>query len=784
MALADKRLPSVGWPPALAERGHFEHRIIPALRRQAPWIAISALLVLGFSAVLTARQVPVYSASVSLRVEDRPRDGSGGMLPLMGSSPAIETEIEMLRSRSVALDVVRRLALNATVIVPPSVSRQDVFQSIAVDAHATRGNYRVSRLPSEVSLLAPNGTRIRGEYLESLSASGLTLSVARPRTGASDEVVIAVGDTLGPAETLRANLRVTRPQANANLVVATFEGTDAALTSEVANEIARSYLERRNAMQKRKAGATVQFLRTQEVGIGRQLESAESVLETFRRERLMVDPQAQSSEQMRRLADIRVRRVELEARGEALRTLLATASRPGDSTMWTAVAVNPAIASNAAISDLLLQLTRLETDRIQLSERRTADDPDMRSLQSTTDVLTRRLTALVQGQLRALDEELRGQRSVQGGLDSALLRIPAADLEYGRLRRNVDVLSQLHTLLQTRLKEAEIAEAVEAADIQVVDLAVMPMAPIRPRPRANLLFGLVAGLVLGLVVALMRELSDTVMRSRNDVRTLTDVRVLASIPHQSRGLRLRGDTDRGVQERLVTKYAPQSPAAEAFRALRTSITVPGGPTNGACRILVVTSAEPQTGKSTTAANLAVTLAEQGKRVLLLEADHRRPVLHRVFGVPRDPGLTDVLVARVSFEQAIHDIAVSGHGTGTLAFLAGGTRVSNPADILGSIAMRQLLELQSSRFDSIILDTPPMGLVTDAAVAIDVGSADGVILVARMGATHSESLRRAVEELQAMNAPLSGLVLTDVRRRDDHYGSYYGQYYGPEDVHAN
>ena len=166
------------------------------------------------------------------------------------------------------------------------------------------------------------------------------------------------------------------------------------------------------------------------------------------------------------------------------------------------------------------------------------------------------------------------------------------------------------------------------------------------------------------------------------------------------------------------------------------------------------------------------------------ADHRRPVLHRVFGVPRDPGLTDVLVARVSFEQAIHDIAVSGHGTGTLAFLAGGTRVSNPADILGSIAMRQLLELQSSRFDSIILDTPPMGLVTDAAVAIDVGSADGVILVARMGATHSESLRRAVEELQAMNAPLSGLVLTDVRRRDDHYGSYYGQYYGPEDVHAN
>jgi capsular exopolysaccharide synthesis family protein len=360
-------------------------------------------------------------------------------------------------------------------------------------------------------------------------------------------------------------------------------------------------------------------------------------------------------------------------------------------------------------------------------------------------------------------------------LDARLEAVPATELQLARLRRQVELMGQLYTLLQTRLKEAEIAEAAEIANIQVVDPAVAPTWPIRPRKAANLLFGLLAGLLLGLVVALARELADTVVRSRDEAVMLTDLPVLAAIPRhrlQDGGAR---DPVGSVEGRLVTRHSPRSPAAEAYRALRTNLAFSSLPRQRPLRTVVVTSAEPQAGKSTTAVNLATTFAEQGMKVLLLEADQRRPVLHRVLHVDRVPGLTDVLAGRASTEQARRRVSLPEHATGTLDFIAGGTTIPNPAEVAGSQVMRDLLTELASRYDAVVLDTPPLSLVTDAAVTGTV--ADGVIVVARMGATHRDALRHAVEELRSIGAPLVGMVLTDVHHTEDRYGQRYDRYYG-------
>lgn len=751
------------------------HRMLAALRRQGLWIAGCTVLVLGATAWLTFRAEPVFQAQASLRIEERPGGGTGEMISQFSAPPTIETEVEILRSRSVAEDVVDALGLNVSLLSPRRTPRGAVLRRVSGAPAADRGLFAVRRTPGQFEITAPGGARATGAYGTPLRFAGMDLEVEAPSGEGPRDVTFLVTDPSVTAEALRAGLRVTRPQANARLVVVAYEATDPSLTRDVVNAVAQAYIWRRNQIQKQQAHTTVRFLNEQMSGIGAQLREAEGALESFRRTNLVMDPATQSSDEMRRLTDLRARREELEFRRTALRDLLARATQPGDSVGWAAMASTPALAGNASISDLLQQLTALETERGRLTDWRTSEDPDMRSIQRTIDAQSRRLRLLAGQQLAALEEQARQQDSVLATLDASIQRIPRTELQYVRLRRQVDLMSQLHTMLHTRLKEAEIAEAVEAANIQIVDPAVLPAAPIRPRTTANLVFGLLAGVLLGLIVALARELSDTVVRSREEVAQITNLPVLASIPRQPLTNGNGRDPAHRIEGRLVTRHAPRSPAAEAYRALRTNIAFSILPKDRPIGALVVTSAEPQAGKSTTAVNLAVALAEQGQRVLLLEADQRRPILHRVLHVSRVPGLTDLLAARAGFDEVRQRIVLPEHATGALDFIPGGTTVPNPAELAGSAPMRALLADLAKRYDALVLDTPPMSLVTDAAVAG--AGADGVILVARMGATHKEALRRAVEELRAIGAPIVGMVLTDVRRSEDRYGQYSGQYYG-------
>jgi capsular exopolysaccharide synthesis family protein len=313
------------------------------------------------------------------------------------------------------------------------------------------------------------------------------------------------------------------------------------------------------------------------------------------------------------------------------------------------------------------------------------------------------------------------------------------------------------------------------------------MAPLRPlaaRRVFNLLFGGALALLCGIIVAVVRESNDTSVRSRAEMVRLTELPLLAAIPRIEVRNGHRKELAGRIEDRLVVRHSPRSPAAEAYRALRTNVAFA---TNGAkrqLRTLVVTSPEPEDGKTTTALNLAVTLADQGLKTILVAADQRRPVLHKVLHTERAPGLSDLLSGTTSLEQAIRYIPLTDLAGGTLAFIPAGRHVSNPAELLGSLAMKSLLETLSERFDSVILDTPPLCVVTDAAVLGTL--TDGVLVVARMGSTHSETLQQSVEEIRGLGAHVVGTVLTDVTQREDRYGYRYGyyQYYYEEDGNGN
>jgi polysaccharide biosynthesis transport protein len=289
-----------------------------------------------------------------------------------------------------------------------------------------------------------------------------------------------------------------------------------------------------------------------------------------------------------------------------------------------------------------------------------------------------------------------------------------------------------------------------------------PTYAISPRRQRAFFIYLLIGLLVGIGIAVAVERLDDSVRSPLELSEKYSLPVLGMIPAIRSGELSEAPVSAGVS-RIVTHADPRSPVAEAYRSLRTNLAF--ARTQRGLRAVALTSPGPADGKSTTVANLAITFAQQGQRTLLVDADLRRAVLDKSFGIPRSPGLTEVIIGASGFDQAVHETQVPN-----LFVMTSGQLPPNPSELLGSPAMREVLATMTSQFDMVLFDSPPLLAVTDAAVLSTM--VDGTILIARMGATARKGLWRAVSQLRAVHATLLGSVLNDVT---SDVGAYYGGY---------
>lgn len=292
-----------------------------------------------------------------------------------------------------------------------------------------------------------------------------------------------------------------------------------------------------------------------------------------------------------------------------------------------------------------------------------------------------------------------------------------------------------------------------------VDSATLPTLAVSPNWTRNLALAGVLGLLLGFGLAVLRELLDTSVKSADDVAEFAEASVMASIAY-----------DPATAKRpLVSDVGSHEPRAEAFRVLRTNLQFVD--VDAASKAFVVTSAVPGEGKSTTALNTAITLAQTGQRILLIDGDLRRPQVATVLGLEPAVGLTTVLVGKIALEDAIQK-----HGTG-VDVLTSGTVPPNPAELLQSQAMTALLETARTKYDVIIVDAPPLLPVTDAAILASM--TDGALLIVRHSRTTRDQLRGAHDRLTSVDASTLGVVLNMVPKKGAGagYGSGYGYGYG-------
>ena len=300
-------------------------------------------------------------------------------------------------------------------------------------------------------------------------------------------------------------------------------------------------------------------------------------------------------------------------------------------------------------------------------------------------------------------------------------------------------------------------DAASLVRVETIEPALVPVSPAAPNTTLNVIIGTILGLAIGLGGALLRSLLDTRIHSLHDIQAATDTPVLGGIT-----------LDPEAKKRpLIVHVDPRSPRAESFRSLRTNLQFID--VDGESRSFVVTSAGPGEGKSTTTANLAIALAETGARVALVDGDLRLPRIAEYMGIEGGAGLTDVLIGRADLADVLQP-----WGTGKLFVLPSGRIPPNPSELLGSQAMQRTLDALAGAFDFVLIDAPPLLLVTDAAVVSRFTS--GVLMVAASGSTKKAQLTAAVERLNAIGSRLFGVIVTMLPTKGpDSYGYGYGAY---------
>jgi succinoglycan biosynthesis transport protein ExoP len=350
---------------------------------------------------------------------------------------------------------------------------------------------------------------------------------------------------------------------------------------------------------------------------------------------------------------------------------------------------------------------------------------------------------LLSGQLAQIEEELgEAQREYE-----ALVVQSSEDPErVEALRRSIELKRQIYAALLQQYEEVRISDA-----LSIVVPAATPQSPSRPRKVLNIALGCMVGVMGGVGLAFLFEHLDTRLHTVEQIEEATALPALGRIPH----------TRKGPHNIFLDGSSPQR---EAYRHLRTSLYAAAQ--GGALKTLLVTSAEPHEGKSTIVTNLAVAMAQAGRRVLAVDGDLRRPTLHTNFHLSNRIGLTSVLEGKLSLQEAVQDTEISG-----VSVLTSGPLLSNPAELLGSRQMRALLEEMPQHFDMVLVDTPALLPVTDAAVVAPM--ADGVLLVVECAHAGREDVQSACRELTDIGATLIGLV---VNRADVTPGHRYYEYY--------
>lgn len=749
-------------PPPQFEEVHLQDYLNVIYRRRKAFLIV-------FGAVFTAVALytflmkPVYEATSTLHIKDQ-KEGKSEVLDLLvNDTNTVDAELQILQSRTNAEKVVKQLHLNWKV---SNKSDGLSFNLLEFTTNAEAPSYEIEFSGNGKYIVRDDDDAVvgNGQSGRLMRGRGISLLLNDLRGNKGDSFRLDLLNFNQTVDDLRKQIKAEEVGKKTNIMSASYRNTDPKLAHDVVNTLVQAYLEQTVGFNSEEASRTVGFVEQQIEGVRNELDNAEKNLEAYKSKSGVVMLDSTGQELISKLSETEKERAELTIQKKGIEFALASlkdARRRG-------VTYSPSITKDdPLVSGLATRLAELEVQKSALLADSTEEHPAVKAVREQIDEVQRKIQATYESELRDLSKQEAETGKVLGQYEGMLKSLPTAERDLAKLTRVSKANADIYTFLLQKHEEARIAKASTITNINIVDPAIIPDKPVKPQKLKNLLLGVIVGLMLGVGLAFFQEYLDDTIKDADGAKRELGWPLLAVTP-QIRNVEGAGNDERIS---LLTHLEPKSQAAEAFRSLRTGIHFSS--VNRNRQVILLTSTFPGEGKSTVGANLGCILTQTGARVVLLDCDLRRSTLHERFSCSREPGLTDFLAGDLDMDAVVRQTPIPN-----LYFVSAGITPPNPAELLGSRQMKDLVGYLRDDYDTILIDAPPVLAVTDAPLLTAV--ADMVIVIVEAGRVPVKAARQMQEVLASVNAPVAGMILNDKTgkgREHYGYGYYRGRYYG-------
>jgi polysaccharide biosynthesis transport protein len=754
------------------ERAHLRD-YVKAVRKRLWMVVGLAVFVTALTTVMMLRRHNVYEATGRVQVDLE------AVNPLLSSSknssvfvgspvndPAyFNTQLQILASPGLLRRAVKALDLENNSVFIAKMNRRPLWKNLERLVGLGGASLDQAKRPNEIPVAAFKGSE------ETEEAERLAPFVAALQRDLKIE----------PVKETRLQAKETR------LIEISYTTGDPRLAARVVNAIGDSFATANLDKKTRAGSASGGFLNQRIAELQSQIRDGEQELIAYGKSNQILSLDPTQNTVVDRLVGLNKQLLEAENERKLAEASYRAAQVPG-----AAAALARENAKN--VDDAEQKLTELQQRRAHLLVETTEEWPEVKevdqqiaTLQPRIREMQSRAAAVVITNLKTrFDQSLAREASLRTSFNQQrgeTLTQNEAAINYHIIQQEIETNKNLLDGLLQRSKENDVALAGTPNNIAVVDYAIAPQQPAGPQRLLTIMVAFVFAVAFGLCLAVFLEYLDNTVRSAADVERMLGLPALAIIPSvggfaRRRFFRGRSKTGlEGVLSRpaLLVNNEPRSTIAEAYKQLRTSILL--STAGRAPKTLLVTSAKPAEGKTTTAVNTAISLAQTGARVLVIDADLRRPMIHKIFEILNVAGLSTMLSRTMSGSDML--ALIEYQSDSGLHVLTSGPIPPNPAELLGSAQMRSLLQTLALNFDHIVIDSPPITNVTDGVLLATL--VDGVVLVVHGGQATRELVRRTRGLLRGVGARIFGVVLNNVKEREDdyYYRGYYSKPYGLE-----
>lgn len=695
------------------------------IRRYKNTVAAILCIVVAVTLIGTLLTRPVYRASTIIEVT--PNSRSAVKFQNIESSHVptkeyLRNQVSVLTSKALAQEVIKDLNLTEDPEIAGEISQRGLLVGVSKLISVVLSHIRSSDTEETVEVSSDPNVSLINRFTGKLSATSIR---------------------------------------NSTQFKVSFDSFDPKRSATIANGVADAYMRINDERRFNSSSSAKRFLNTEIQKVQAKLESSERELTEFARANDIVDVEDKGNILTSSLQDLSNKLTTIKGDRIAAEAQYLEASE-------TSFAASPAVLKSTLIGSLKGTRAELLGEYMRLSGIYKDDYPALAQLKQKIDQIDQEISAeagKIVGGLKAEMNELREQETrLTEALDAqktSMLDLQERSVQYNILKREWETNKELYGGLLERMKEVGVAAGVALNNAVIIDKAVIPNRKFSPSLFANLLLAITVGLMLGLGIALLLGYLDNTFNTSEELERVLNLSSLGMVP-----IIHREDLPDQPSIDLICHQAREDEASEAFRSVRTSLMF-SSPL-GAPPVLLVTSSAPSEGKSVSSANLALVLAQNDAKVLLVDCDMRRPRMHKAFSIPASPGLSELLTSKDS-QSVIRRTELDN-----LHLLTAGTLPPNPAELLGSERMDEVLTSLKEHYDHIVLDAPPILGVADSVILSM--KADGVVLVVSANQVSKDAAREAVKRLRMVKAPLIGALFNKVDTRLGLAG-YESYYYG-------